>query len=116
MTREEILEFVEEGVLNLSACDVDDDDLAHVRGMQLRGVDLSYTSVTNAALAHLKDMHALEYLNLMDTFVTDEGLVHLENMHGLQHLDVNYTKLSEDALTALQEKFPHLQIDTSWTP
>ena len=80
-----------------------DNDLAQLRNLTgLQGLDLRYTSITDAGLAHLKDLTGLRRLNLEDTNITDAGLAHLEDLTGLQELSLLSTKITDAGLTHLE--------------
>lgn len=51
-------------------------------------IDLEKRPVQNADLVHLKDLQALESLNIAGTEVTDAGLVHLQDLPSIRKLDI----------------------------
>ncbi len=61
-------------------------------------VDLRYSEVTDAGLAHLKELTGLHSLNLSGTQFTDAGLVHLEGLTGLKVLNLGSTKFTDAGL------------------
>ena len=75
--------------INFSYCyELTDVRLAHLRGMNLRTLDLCGCSISHAGLAHLRGMTNLKTLNLGGCRVTDDGLNHLLGMNSLEILDL----------------------------
>ena len=66
------------------------------------GVDLSYTTVTDAAMEYLMDLTDLQSLNLYHTKVTGAGLTHLKGLTKLQSLDLGETKVTDAGLEHLK--------------
>jgi hypothetical protein len=65
--------------VNLIGSEVTDAGLAHLAGLTaLEALDLDYTQVTDAGLAHLTGLTALEILFLDNTQVTDVGVAELQ--------------------------------------
>ncbi|MCH2458411.1 MAG: hypothetical protein MK186_10205, partial [Henriciella sp.] len=58
-------------------------------------LNIEYTEITDAGLAHLKTLSKLETLILRGTEITDEGLVHEEQLKTLTTLDVEYAPVSK---------------------
>ena len=54
----------------------------------LQSLNLTYTKVTDAGLAHLKGLTRLQSLQFEATQVTDAGLKHLKGLTQLQSLDL----------------------------
>ncbi len=63
---------------------------------------LAKSNVTDAGLAHLKDMATLESLNLFRTGISDAGLVHLQGLTGLRLLVLNETAVTDAGLEHLK--------------
>jgi YHS domain-containing protein/mono/diheme cytochrome c family protein len=98
--------------LNLARTKVDDDGLAHVRGLpQLRWLNLANTGITDAGLRKLSGLAKLRYLNLYGTNVTDEGLVFLESLTKLQKLYLWQTKATKAGVKKLESALPNVRID-----
>jgi serine/threonine protein kinase/Leucine-rich repeat (LRR) protein len=78
-------------------------------------VSLHNTAVTDAGLAHLKELKGLTYLFLTNTPVTDAGLEHLKELKGLTVLDLNDTKVTDTGLAHLKElkALGHLGLDNT---
>ena len=68
--------------------------------------------ITDAGLAHLKNLTNLNYLNLYGTAVTDSGLEHLKGLRKLKHLYVWQTKVTEAGVKNLKAALPGLEIST----
>ncbi len=69
----------------------------------LTHVDLVGAAVTDAGLAHLKDLKGLTFLNLQSTRVSDAGLQHLKDIKGLAILWLAYTKVTDAGLVHLKD-------------
>jgi Leucine-rich repeat (LRR) protein len=76
-------------------------DLTPLKGMNLTGltdVNLSFTKVGDAGLAHFSGCKNLTVLGLWGTRVGDAGLVHFSGCKNLMHLNLGYTKVSDAGL------------------
>jgi hypothetical protein len=80
-----------------------DDYAQSGRWPDLKMLDLRCTKITDAGLAHLKEMKKLQLLNLFGTKITDAGLVYVKDMKGLQTLDLSCTKITDAGLAHLKE-------------
>ena len=69
---------------------------------EVEQVGLSNTQVTNAELAHLEGLTALQGLWLDDTQVTDAGLEHLQGLAGLRQLWLINTQVTDAGLAHLK--------------
>jgi Leucine-rich repeat (LRR) protein len=89
--------------LDLSYTEVSDADLAHLQALTaLQSLDLSNTEMSDAGLAHLQTLTALQSLDLSFTQVSDAGLAHLESLTSLQALYLSFTQVSDAGLVHLQ--------------
>ena len=72
--------------------------------------DLSFeqTGITDAGLAHLKDLPKLEWLNLYRTKIGDAGLASLAEIASLKLLPIGGTKITDKGLAHLA-KMPQLE-------
>ena len=70
-------------------------------GGRLKGIDLSYTSVSDAQLSHLSGLTGLERLSLEVTQVGDLGMAALQGLTGLKSLNLNSTTVSDAGLAKL---------------
>lgn len=83
---------------------ITDAGLAHLRELaELRQLDLHDTQVTNIGLEPLRGLRRLELLNLSGTHVTDEGLRHLNGLTELKHLDLRNTRVTGQGVLQLRE-------------
>ena len=76
----------------------------------LESPPLPYAQITDAGLAHLKDLTLLKSLSLAHTHVTDTGLEHLKSLTGLEKLNLNGTRVSEAAIAQLRRSLPNCSI------
>jgi hypothetical protein len=82
---------------------VTDAGLAHVKDLrQLRTLVLDGSSVTDAGLANLEGLTTLRWLALNKTHITDAGLVHLKGLIQLEDLELAHTPVTDAGL-------PHLK-------
>jgi len=96
--------FQSVSVVALDGIQVSDAGLAHLKGLTaLEELDLNYTPVSDAGLAHLKELTALERLYLGGTQVSDAGLAHLKGLTALEVLYLNETQASDAGLAHLKE-------------
>lgn len=70
---------------------------------RLEWLDLSFTTVTGAALAALRGLPQLRVLRLASTPLHDRALGALSALRGLRELDVSLTGIGDRGLTALSE-------------
>ena len=68
--------------------------------------------VTDAGLAHLAGLTALEFLHLGGTQVTDAGLVHLAGLTALEYLNLSRTQVTDVGVAELQTALPSCRIET----
>jgi len=83
---------------------VTDADVSALDGLaHLQEINLAYTNISDASLAHLVKLKGLRRLYLYgDTRVTDKGLEHLTNLKGLQWLDLEKTAVADSGLEQLK--------------
>ena len=75
-------------ILSLHTTGITDEGLEHLRSLRsLRGLELWQASISNRGLAVLKDLPALEYLEL-NTGVTDAGLKQIAQLSNLRWLNI----------------------------
>lgn len=81
-----------------------DGDLEVLRGLtSLRAIELlDAPRVTDAGVAHLRDLPRLEKLSLPNTQLTDAGLEHIQGMPNLQELFLAGTQVSDAGLAHLR--------------
>jgi hypothetical protein len=97
--------------LNLRGQDVTDAHLAHLKDLtSLTRLHLERTKITDKGLENLKGLVNLEYLNLYGTAITDPGLVHLEGMKKLKDIYLWQTKVTDAGVAKLKKALPKLEI------
>ncbi len=91
---------------------LDDDDLKlFAAAPTTRGLFLFKNNITDQGLVHLKDLKALETLDLRrNPGITDAGLVHLEGLSNLKHLHLIRTGVTAAGVSKLQQKLPKTKI------
>jgi hypothetical protein len=109
-----VLETDDEGnVLSLTASGhlIVDEVLEQV-GMltTLVTLNLEYTEITDAGLAHLAGLEHLNTLILRGAEITDKGLAHLETLKTLTVLDIEFAPVTEQGVARLQESLPACKI------
>ena len=88
--------------------EVTDASLAHLAGLTaLELLILDGTHVTDAGLAHLTGLTALKALDLIGTQVTDAGLAHLAGLAALETLDLAGTQVTDAGVAALRKRLPN---------
>ena len=75
-----------------------------------RALWLFENRITDDGLVHLKDLTALEQLDLRRNKITDAGLVHLEGLRNLQNLYLIRTQVTPTGVAKLQKKLPSTKI------
>lgn len=66
--------------------------------------------LTDEGLAYLKDLTALENLDLCFAHVTDAGLAELRDMRSLHHLNLVGTKVTKAGIEELKKALPSIEI------
>jgi hypothetical protein len=90
--------------VRLSSTQITDAGLAHFRELtNLRELRLDNTQVSDAGLAHLQELTQLEALTLNNTQVSDAGLAHLRGLTQLEGLSLYNTRASDVGLAHLRE-------------
>ena len=88
---------------------VTDASLAHLTGLTaLNYLRLRDTQITDAGLAHLAGLPVLATLDLRDTQITDAGVAHLTGLPSLQSLVLYKTEVTAAGLVHFQ-KMPALR-------
>ena len=91
------------GNLDLTASQVADESLEHLRGLtQLMRLWLADTHTTDAGLHALQEMNQLEWLDLSRTQITDAGLLLLRRMTNLRRLWLTGTPVTDAGLEHLR--------------
>ena len=95
---------------------ITDADLAHLDMLPaLQELQLWSPRVTDAGLVHLEKLTALRVLALSGTQVTDAGLVHLEKLTALKYLYLGATQVTDDGLVHLEKLAKLGRLDLSGT-
>ena len=95
---QQIVEINVAGVASIT-----DAGLAHLKDMpRLSRFLLSESSITDRGLEHLKSLTALEYLDLYKTNISDAGLLHLSELPQLRELLLGDTRVTDAGLDALK--------------
>ena len=76
---------------------------------KLKGLYLNNSRLTNAGLAHLKDLPALEELSLGPGRMTDKGLTHLAACSRLEYLMLSGTNFTDFGMAYIKD-IPRLKI------
>ena len=74
-------------------------------------LNIEYTEITDAGLAHLAGLEYLDTLILRGTEITDEGLAHLETLKTLTVLDIEFAPVTEQGVARLRESLPGCKIN-----
>jgi hypothetical protein len=97
--------------LNLRGTPVSDDGLGELGKMtSLQTLILDNTEITDDGLVHLRGLTNLQTLYLWDTQVTDAGLVNLKGLTKLQELTLGDTKVTDAGIADLQQSLPNCKI------
>ena len=88
--------------------EVTDASLAHLAGLTaLELLILDGTQVTDAGLAHLSGLTALKDLRLIVTGFTDAGLAHLTGLTALKELSLYNTQVTDAGVAELRKRLPN---------
>ncbi len=79
--------------------------------LNLGGLNLSGTRVTDAGLEHIKGITSLKGLELNSTHVTDAGLEHLKGMTNLKELILTDTQVTNARVNELKKALPKCKIE-----
>jgi len=98
------------GITTLDLWDINltDDDLMRlnltgVQSLHIGSRRKGVVQVTDAGLAHLKDLKGLQSLTLFNTPVTDAGMTHLKGLTGLRDLSLSCCKVTDAGLENLKD-------------
>lgn len=91
--------------LDLSETSIRDAALHAIEGMPfLKHLDISYTAITDSALASLYTFPRLEKLSLMGCRkISDLGLAHLQATGSLRYLDLSETTITDEGIDYISE-------------
>jgi len=89
--------------------------IAAWRRMSIHSLSESYPeyhdAITDAGLAHLRGLHALESLDLWGRSITDAGLAHLKGLRNLRKLRLNATLVTVAGAESLKQALPEATIE-----
>jgi Leucine-rich repeat (LRR) protein len=98
--------------LNLRGQDLTDAQMAHLKDLtNLTRLHLENTKITDKGLEQIKGLTNLEYLNLYGDAVSDAGLVNLEGLKKLKNLYLWQTKVTDAGAAKLKAALPQCDID-----
>jgi len=106
---DKVMTIIAKAAPRLEACDltacqgITDQGMAPLAHSPLVQLHLTGTRVTDAGLAHLKDMKSLQELYCGNPGVTDAGLQHVKSMTGLKSLAIGNTRISDAGLAQLKD-------------
>jgi Leucine-rich repeat (LRR) protein len=93
---------------------VTDAGIAHIRNLKnLSRLHLERTRITDVGLSSLSGLTELVYLNLYGTTVTDAGLDHLHPLKKLKQLYLSETRTTEEGRLKLQTALPNVRVITN---
>lgn len=96
--------------LDLSETSITDAALVYIRDCKnLKMLALDYTLITDVGLAHLGALSSLRQLNLAGTYISDRGLSQIEHLDNLEFLVLMETRISDEGAKHL-EKLQNLQV------
>jgi hypothetical protein len=78
---------------------------------RLATLQLKSTKITDAGLAHLKDLPRLRRLWVESAAITDSGLEHLKALTQLQEVHLKGTKVTDAGVEAFQKAQPKVKIE-----
>jgi hypothetical protein len=100
--------------LVLSNTKITDAGLAHLKDLNLGTLNLSYTNTSDAGLKHLKTLTQLFSLDLKGTKITDAGLEYLKGLDNLYELDILETEVTDEGIKMLLRELPKCRV--RWSP
>lgn len=101
--------------INFGEAGLSDDDLKVIGQLpELTRLRIEKNPITDAGIAHLKDLHHLESLNLYGTEVTDASLDLIAALPALKKVYLWQTGVTQGGVESLQAKRPELMIDTGF--
>lgn len=91
--------------LDLHESDVKDDDLAAIKSLNIRGINLNKTGVTDKALEILSKIDTLEELYVDETKITDRGMKYLVRLgdNRLNLLTLAKTNVTDAAIESISK-------------
>jgi len=74
-------------------------------------LELGDTQVTDAGIAHLRELRELRALSLSGTQVTDGALAHVSALRSLEVLDLTGTQVTDEGVEGLHQALPNCRIE-----
>ena len=68
------------------------------------------TAISDDGLKHLKGLHSLETLILIDTPITDAGLKELQGLPNIKLINLSETKVTKEGIAQFKQALPHCEI------
>jgi len=92
--------------------DIDDEDLKLLIPMDVRGLNLCGTKITDKGLEYIAQYKQLVELYLDGTKITEKGLKHLRNTH-IEMLRLSKTNITDEAITEISHmgKLSYIKLD-----
>lgn len=87
--------------------EVCDDDLPPLEPLDLQGLELQRTGLTDHGMRTIGSFRGLLWLSLYDVDISDHGVRRLKDLKKLKHLSLGATKITDEGLVVL-ENFPDL--------
>lgn len=84
-------------VLDLDQAKVDDDGMKHLAALPLVDINLKLTDVRDDGVGHLAKIQTLKQLKLVKTKVTNAGVAHVKDMPNLEGLDLQDVNTVDNA-------------------
>jgi uncharacterized membrane protein len=99
--------------LNLNHCQIVERAWASVgKALNVRRLDAENSSISDAALAHLRPLRQLQSLNLARTSASANGLKNLAGLPELRRIFIYQTQIERTEYAGLAAIFPQAAIDT----
>ncbi len=91
--------------LTLDGTDADDRDVEFIstRMPSLQSLNLSYTKITDKAMASIAKMRSIRSLSFQKDAITAKGLMHLAQNQAITEIDFKTTDINDDALRILSK-------------
>jgi hypothetical protein len=98
--------------IDLSGTSVTDAQLPSLRGLPvLRSLNLGATEISDAGLITIAGIRSLEELSLWGTPVTNAGLAQLRDLKNLNRVTCDFTEVTASGLRRLQRELPNCRVE-----
>lgn len=87
--------------LNLSGKQICGSGLTYLKGLELRGIDLSKTPVQDQYLVNLSEIKSLRNVNLSQTSIGNSGVEALVSLPSLAYLNLRFTRVDNTVCESL---------------